>query len=126
MEFEPRVRMDKWLWSVRLYKSRSLASAACVAGQVRINGQSVKPARDVKPGEIITAVTGEITRTVKVIALLDRRVGAPRVPQFLEDLTPASEYHKPRQPDFRPFLFRPRGAGRPTKKERRQLDQLES
>jgi ribosome-associated heat shock protein Hsp15 len=96
-----------------------------VAGKVRINGQSVKPAHDVKPGEVIMAVTGDITRTVKVLALLDRRVGAPHVPRFLEDLTPPSEYAKPRQPDFRPFLYRPRGSGRPTKKERRQLDKLE-
>lgn len=124
MELARGVRMDKWLWSVRLYKSRSLASAACLAGKVRINGQTIKPARPVKPGEVITAVTGDITRTVKVLAPLERRVGASMVPQFLEDLTPASEYAKPREPDFRPFLFRPPGSGRPTKKERRQLEDL--
>jgi ribosome-associated heat shock protein Hsp15 len=124
MGSEPCVRMDKWLWSVRLYKSRSLASAACAAGKVRINGQPVKPARAIHPGEVITAVTGEITRTVKVLAPLERRVGAPLVPQFLEDLTPASEYAKPREPDFRRFLARPRGAGRPTKRARRQLDNV--
>ena len=122
---EACVRMDKWLWSVRLYKSRSLASAACSAGKVRVNGQAIKPARTVRPGEVLTAVTGDITRTVKVLAPLQHRVGAPVVAQYLEDLTPASEYAKAREPNFRPVLLRPRGTGRPTKKERRQLDQVE-
>jgi ribosome-associated heat shock protein Hsp15 len=122
---EACVRMDKWLWSVRLYKSRSLAAAACLAGKVRVNGQAIKPARSVRPGEVLTAVTGDLTRTVKVLAPLEHRVGAPVVAQYLEDLTPAAEYAKAREPNFRASVLRPRGAGRPTKKERRQLDQME-
>ncbi len=118
------VRMDKWLWSVRLYKTRSLAASACSGGKVHIQGQPVKPARSVRLGEIITAVTGDITRTVKVIAVLEHRVGAKLVSHYLEDLTPASEYAKPREPYFRPVALRPKGSGRPTKKERRQIERL--
>ncbi|MCI0748571.1 MAG: RNA-binding S4 domain-containing protein [Verrucomicrobia subdivision 3 bacterium] len=113
------VRIDKWLWCVRLYKSRTLAAAACEGGKVKIGGQVVKPSRSVRAGDIITAVVGEITRTVRVIALLDRRVGAPKVPEFLDDLTPAAEFAKPREDQA--GGYRPKGAGRPTKRDRRIL-----
>jgi ribosome-associated heat shock protein Hsp15 len=117
------VRIDKWLWSVRLFKSRSLAATACSAGKVQVGGQPVKPSRSVKPGEVITAATGEIMRTVKVTALLEKRVGAKLVSQFMEDLTPASEYQKPREKNFLiPIFHRPKGSGRPTKKERRNMN----
>jgi ribosome-associated heat shock protein Hsp15 len=116
------VRMDKWLWSVRLYKSRSLAARACAAGKVHVAGQTVKASRSVKVGELITAVVGEITRTVKVTGLLESRVGAKLVGQFLEDLTPPSELEKPREKHFLiPVFHRPKGSGRPTKKERRSM-----
>jgi ribosome-associated heat shock protein Hsp15 len=118
------VRIDKWLWAVRLYKSRSLASAACSAGKVRVGGEPLKPSRSVRIGEVITAGTGDITRTVRVRAVLERRVGAKLVSEYMEDLTPASEYSKPREPNFRPLVFRPKGTGRPTKKDRRKLEGL--
>jgi ribosome-associated heat shock protein Hsp15 len=118
------VRLDKWLWAVRLYKSRSLATAACNANKVRVNGQPVKPSRTVKVGDVVAAATGHITRTVKVTAALEQRVGAPMVCQFLEDLTPASEYEKRREPNFIPVALRPKGSGRPTKRERRQRDEV--
>ncbi len=118
------VRIDKWLWAVRLYKTRTAAAEACHSGKVRINDQAVKPARNVRIGEIISAVTGEIKRTVRVIGLVEKRVGAKMVSQFLEDLTPASEYEKQREPNFAPFIFRKKGSGRPTKKERRSIDKL--
>src|SRR6267143_6335001 len=112
-----QVRMDKWLWAVRLYKTRSVAASACTVGKVRIGGQTVKPARSVRVGEIIVAATSEIKRTIRVVSVIDRRVGAPEAVQWYEDLTPASEYAKPREPNFRTFMPRPKGAGRPTKKE---------
>jgi len=116
------VRMDKWLWAVRLFKSRSLAAAACGAGKVKVGEQMVKASRSVKLGEVITAITGEMTRTVKVTALLEKRVGAKLVGQFMEDLTPASEFEKPREKNFLiPIFHRPKGSGRPTKKERRSM-----
>ncbi len=116
------VRIDKWLWAVRLYKSRSLATEACATGKVLINGQPVKPSRAIKMGDTVVAVTGEIKRTVKVIATLEKRVGAKQVNQFLEDLTPALEYAKPKEKSFQPFAFRPKGSGRPTKKDRRTME----
>ena len=117
----PAIRLDKWLWSMRLYKSRTLAASACNGGKVQISGQAVKPSRSVKVGDIITAATAEITRTVKVLGLIEHRVGAKLLGQFLEDLTPASEYSKSREKVFRQFVFRPKGSGRPTKKDRRSL-----
>ena len=116
--------MDKWLWSVRLYKTRSLAAKACTTGKVQIGGQNVKPARSVKIGDVITAVTGEITRTVRVLGLLEKRIGAKLVNHYLEDLTPPSEYAKPREKHFEPIMFRPRGSGRPTKRDRRSIQRL--
>jgi len=124
MEPVTSVRTDKWLWATRIFKTRTLAAAACDAGHVRVQGQPIKPARPVHIGETITAVTGEITRTIKVVALLERRVGAKLVPNYLEDLTPAAEYAKPRLPNFQPIALRPKGTGRPTKKERREMENL--
>jgi ribosome-associated heat shock protein Hsp15 len=118
------VRLDKWLWAVRLYKSRSLATDACNAGHVKIAGQSVKPSRDVRVGEILGALTGRVHRTVKVLALLDRRVGAKAVAQFMEDLTPPEEYARVREEREQPMVQYPKGWGRPTKKQRRQIERL--
>ena len=119
------VRIDKWLWAVRLYKTRSLATAACDAGRVRIGEQGVKPSRAVKIGDLIVAQNNDMTRTVKVLALLDKRVGAKLVPDYMEDLTPASEFQKQRELSYRTVPLRPKGVGRPTKKERRQWDAIE-
>lgn len=120
----PKLRIDKWLWAVRLYKTRSQAITACRAGHVKVNGESVKPSHDVRLQEIITAKTGIITRTVKVIGFTENRVGAKIVPNFLEDLTPPSEYEKPREINLVPWYLREKGMGRPTKKDRRLLDQF--
>jgi ribosome-associated heat shock protein Hsp15 len=121
MEATSAVRVDRWLWSVRLYKTRTLASTACAADHVKVNGNSCKPARAVRPGDIVVALTGEITRTVKVVEVLERRIGAKLVSRYLEDLTPPAEYEKPREASLAPVGRRPKGTGRPTKKERRLL-----
>jgi ribosome-associated heat shock protein Hsp15 len=118
------VRIDKWLWAVRLYKTRTQASAATRAGHVKIDGQSVKPARVVRGGEIITVQVEDLTRTIKVTGLPDQRVGAKLAGQFLEDLTPASEYAKPRERRQTAPLLWPKGRGRPTKRDRRLLSQI--
>lgn len=118
------MRLDKWLWAVRVYKTRSLAATACRNGRVTIAGQPAKPAREVKINNLILAHNGELTRTIRVIALLERRVGAPVVREFMEDLTPASEYEKLKERNVEPFFFRPKGMGRPTKKERRALGKI--
>ncbi len=121
---EPALRIDKWLWAVRLHKTRTLASEACRAGHVEIQGQRVKPARDVRVGEVITARVGVITKTVKVIALTDRRVGAKLVKDYLEDQTPAEEYAKLKELDRQSPVVQIQGWGRPTKKNRRTIDRL--
>jgi len=118
------VRIDKWLWAVRLYKSRSLATAACLGGQVKIADQSVKPSREVRVGEVMVALSGRVQRTLKVLALLDQRVGAKLVPQYLEDLTPPEEYERARQEHEAAVIQYPQGWGRPTKKQRRQIEGL--
>ncbi len=125
MDPSGEVRLDKWLWAVRLYKTRSLATAACRAGHVKINGESVKPSRTVHISEVITARTGELNRTVKVLGLLENRVGAKLVDKFIEDQTPAAEYLRVQEDRFQPRApQRPKGAGRPTKKDRRQMEKL--
>jgi ribosome-associated heat shock protein Hsp15 len=118
------IRIDKWLWAVRAYKTRSLAAEACRAGHVKIAGESVKASRLVRLNEIVSAQQGFITRTVKVLGLLERRIGAKLVAQYLEDQTPASEYQRAREESDQRRLLRQEGAGRPTKKERRALQRF--
>ncbi len=124
MHTSESVRIDKWLWAVRVYKSRSLATEACHAGHVKIGGNSVKPPRDARVGEQITVFAGRVLRTVKVLALLDQRVGAKLVSRFLEDLTPPEEYARAREEALQARVRFPAGFGRPTKKQRRQLERF--
>lgn len=119
-----RARVDKWLWCVRLFKTRSLATAAVRAGSVLVNDEPVKPAREVGAGEIVTVRQGLITRTLRVVAAPAARVAAKQVPAFCADLTPAAEFEKVRAQRVQQFLAREKGAGRPTKRDRRLLDQL--
>ena len=114
------VRIDKWLWMVRLYKTRSIATEACNAGKVKLNGENVKPSRDVRVGEVYEVHIGSLHKTVEVVDAPKSRVGAPLVPQYCTDLTPQSEYD--RMKTLKTQEFRPHGLGRPTKRERRQLD----
>lgn len=115
------VRVDKWLWAVRLFKTRSQATRACDAGHVKVAGQSVKPARAVRPGEEIAALCAGVRRTVKVLAALEQRVGAARVAEFMEDRTPPEEFRRAREQREAPILKYPKGWGRPTKKQRRAM-----
>ena len=118
------LRIDKWLWAVRIYKTRTMAGEACRAGKVKIDGISVKPSRIIKPEDIITVSLGTLTRTVKVKALIHNRVSAKLVPESLEDLTPAEEYERIKFMQELNAERRDRGTGRPTKKERRLIDRL--
>ncbi len=120
----PSVRLDKWLWSVRLYKTRALAADACRAGHVAIEGKPAKASREVKISDVIAAQTGDITRTYKVRLLLGQRVSAAMVSEYAEELTPKSELEKKKDPVLPPMFHRPKGLGRPTKKDRRELDKL--
>ena len=118
------VRIDKYLWSIRAYKTRSEATDACKGGKVRVNGNDIKPSRDVKVGDVIAVRKGAVTYTYKVLALIDKRQGAALVPNYAENLTPQEELDKLRAPVETFFLKRDRGTGRPTKKDRRQMDAL--
>ena len=118
------VRIDKWLWAVRLFKTRSLAAEACRGGKVKVNDAPAKAARDVRIGDLLDVQTVEFRRKVRVVGMVDKRVGAAAVPQFMEDLTPPDELTRKSDPNFRPINLRPKGSGRPTKKERRQLDEF--
>lgn len=117
-------RIDKWLWAVRVYKTRTLATKACHAGHVKINGERVKPSREVHIGEVIEAKVGPIVKHIKVLGYLEQRVGPKIVSQYAEDLTPPQEYEKLRNLKMAPIIERPRGTGRPTKKERRMIEKL--
>ena len=122
------VRIDKWLWATRLFKTRALATTACSAGHVKVDGEPVKPARPVRPGEVIKARSGHLERTARVLAPLDRRVGARLVGNYLEDLTPPEEYVRARElnANSRPaILHYPKGMGRPTKKQRRLMGEVD-
>lgn len=116
------MRLDQWLWAVRVYKTRNLALEAIKGGHVKVNETATKPAHEMKPGELVAAHIGTMTRTLKVIGAPLSRVGAKLVAQFAEDLTPPEEFEKQRLANLRPVGVRPRGAGRPTKRERRLID----
>ena len=118
------MRIDKYIWAIRCFKTRSEATEACSGNKVKLNGSPVKPSKEVKAGDMIEIRKGAAIFSYKVIAPLDHRVGAALVPQYAENLTPQSELDKLRAPVETFFVKRDRGAGRPTKKERRTLDAL--
>lgn len=117
-------RIDKWLWAVRLFKTRALATAACRAGSVEISGLLAKPAREVHAGERILVRQGLILRTLEVVSVPRSRVAARQVPEFCTDLTPESEFAKAREHRIQHVLEREKGSGRPTKRDRRAIDHL--
>ncbi len=114
------VRIDKWLWAARLYKTRSLAAKACAAGHVKIAGESVKPARMVRPGDRIEAVTAGGLRIVEVRQIAEKRGPAASARALYDDHSPPP----PPRDYVEPFARRERGAGRPTKRDRRVLGRL--
>ena len=118
------VRIDKYLWSIRVFKTRSEATDACKGGKIRVNGADTKPSKMVKVGDTIVARKGAVTYTYKVLELIDKRQGAKLVPNYAENMTPPEELAKLRAPIETFFLKRDRGAGRPTKKDRRQMEAL--
>ncbi len=119
------VRIDKWLWAVRAFKTRSMATDACRSGKVTIKGQEVKPSRDVKiDDEIKVVINPHFTRSLKVIQLLANRVGAKLVATYAEDITPVEEHERFKKYNELNWERRDRGVGRPTKKERRDIERL--
>jgi len=115
-------RIDKWLWAVRLYKTRSLATDACKNGRITINGVAVKPSKIVHEGDTVTVRKPPVTYTFRVLQAIENRVGAKLVPEMLENLTPREQYDILEMNRVSGFVNRARGTGRPTKKDRRDLD----
>ena len=119
------VRIDKWLWATRLFKTRHQATTACRLNQVTVQGNPAKPSRPIKAGDIIQIEKDLMIRTIKVLRLLEKRVGAKLVDDFLEDLTPPEEIARAqdrREQHRANKVFRWPGEGRPTKKDRRQIE----
>lgn len=121
---ENSLRIDKWLWAVRLYKTRSLAAEECRSGKIKINELAVKPSREIKSGDILQMKQGPITKTVRVVSFPPNRVSAKLVINFMEDLTSPEEYQKLQLMKDGGFVKRERGAGRPTKRDRRDIEEF--
>ena len=121
---EEKVRIDKFLWAIRLFKTRSLATDACKAGRIKLNGQNLKASYFVKVGDIYTVSKGPERKIIKVVALQQNRTDAKTAVQKYEDLTPVEETTSFKSMFLAPILKRDRGAGRPTKKDRRDIDDL--
>jgi ribosome-associated heat shock protein Hsp15 len=124
MEVKKNIRIDRWLWAVRIFKSRSMASSACKNSKVSINETSVKPSYSVKIGDVIEVKHPPITRIFKVIGLLEKRVSAKIAKDFVEEITPEEEFQKLKAIRNNPLAFREKGTGRPTKRDRRNIDRL--
>lgn len=116
------VRIDKWLWAVRIFKTRTIASDACKLGRVTMNGQRVKPSKMVKVGEVIDVKKPPITYSFKVLALSENRMGAKLVPGFMENVTKKEQLDLLEMNRISGFIDRAKGMGRPTKKDRRDID----
>lgn len=117
-----KVRLDKWLWAVRQFKTRSIATTACDQGKISINDQPAKASRIVKIGDIVSVKRTGLTRTLKVLQITTNRMAAKLVPEFYEELTPLADIEAFKSRISRISIFRDPGTGRPTKQERRALD----
>lgn len=118
------VRIDKWLWAVRIFKTRTIAADVCKKGRVMMDGVAVKPSRNIHRGDVIQVKKPPITLSFKVLDLTDKRMGAKLVSQFMENVTPPEEYEILELNRISGFVDRQKGSGRPTKKERRDLEQF--
>ena len=115
-------RIDKWLWAARIFKTRSIAADACKNGCVTISGTNVKPSHTIKVGEIINVKKPPITYSFEVLQTIEKRVGAKLIPEVYKNVTDAKQYELLEMSRISGFVDRARGTGRPTKKDRRQLD----
>lgn len=115
-------RIDKWLWAARIFKTRTIAADACKKGRISINGAQVKPSRMIKPGDVINVKKSPITYSFKVLQAIEKRVGAKLVPEIMENITTLEQYELLEMSKISGFIDRARGTGRPTKKDRRSLD----
>jgi ribosome-associated heat shock protein Hsp15 len=124
MPEKEKLRIDKYLWAIRAFKTRTLASDACKAGRVKLDGNNIKPSHEVKIGEIYQVAKGVERKVIKVTGLLENRVDAKTAIYFYEDITPVEQTLAFKSMFHAPVLKRDRGTGRPTKKDRREIDDL--
>lgn len=118
----PEARIDKWMWAVRIFKTRTIAAEACKKGRVTINGSQVKAARMIKPNDVIQVKKPPIIYSFKVLQAIEKRVGAKLVPEVMENVTTLDQYELLEMSKVSGFVDRARGTGRPTKKDRRSLE----
>ena len=121
-----KVRIDKWLWAVRIFKTRTLAAEACNKGHVKIGEMPAKPSRELKGGEVVKVRIAPIEREYRVQQLTDKRMSAQLASNFVEDITPVETLEFLNSVKAYGFESRPRGSGRPTKRDRRMIDKLKS
>ena len=117
-------RIDKWLWASRIFKTRTIAAEACKKGRVSINGTQVKPSRMIQPGEVIQVKKPPVTYSFKVLQAIEKRIGAKLVPEILENVTTPEQYELLEMSKISGFVDRARGTGRPTKKDRRSMEEF--
>ena len=117
-------RVDKWLWAMRVFKTRTIATDACKKGRVTMNGVAVKPSRSIKEGDVIDVKKPPITYTFRVKQVTGNRLGAKRVPDYLENITPQSQYDLLEMTRISGFVDRRKGLGRPTKRDSRELSRF--
>nr|WP_320037962.1 RNA-binding S4 domain-containing protein [uncultured Bacteroides sp.] len=115
-------RIDKWMWATRIFKTRTIAAEACKKGRVSINGSQVKASRTIKVGDVIQVKKSPITYSFKVLQTIEKRVGAKLVPEYMENVTTPDQYEILEMSKISGFVDRARGTGRPTKKDRRELE----
>ena len=117
-------RIDKWLWAARIFKTRSIAADACKNGRVTIGGVNVKPSHTVKAGEVVSVKKPPITYSFKILKTIEQRVGAKLIPEIYENVTDEKQYELLEMSRISGFANRAKGTGRPTKKDRRDLDEF--
>lgn len=125
MPEKDKLRIDKYLWAIRVFKTRTLAADACKAGRVKLDGSNMKPSHEVKIGEVYTISKGIEKKVVKVTGMLENRVDAKTAVNFYEDITPEEDTMAFKSMFHAPVLKRDRGTGRPTKRDRREIDGLQ-
>lgn len=116
------VRVDKYLFAMRIYKTRSIAADACKCGRVKMNGVEMKPSRSFHIGDVFTVRKGPVTYTYRILQLSENRLGAKLVPNYIEDITPAEQREILELARYAAQSGRDRGTGRPTKKDRREIE----
>lgn len=118
------IRVDKYLWAMRIYKTRSIATDACKCGRVKMNGVEIKPSRAFHVGDVFTVRKGPTTYTYRILQLASNRLGAKMVPEYLQDITPKEQLELLELARYAAQSGRDRGTGRPTKKDRRDIEQF--